>query len=77
MVSYVFDSALNIEILHQLLDIKESAFVVTMKNLVPLEKKVTGRNENSIEAIFTATEVMLTESFMFLAHVWPRMRFME
>ncbi len=58
MFSYVFDSALNIEILQKLLDLKESALVVTMKNLVPLEKKITGRNENSIEAIFTATEVI-------------------
>ncbi|KAI9202104.1 histone methylation protein DOT1-domain-containing protein [Polychytrium aggregatum] len=54
--NYAFDAQLNQRILHKFLDLKDTAKVVSLKNFVPIDRKVSLRRSNAIESIFSIEE---------------------
>ncbi|RKP07774.1 histone methylation protein DOT1-domain-containing protein, partial [Thamnocephalis sphaerospora] len=53
--NYAFDSQLNQRLLQLFLDLKEGTRIVSLRNFVPLDHKITVRNAGSVESILRIT----------------------
>jgi H3 lysine-79-specific histone-lysine N-methyltransferase len=49
--NYAFDSQLNQNLLQLFLDLKEGTRIISLRNFVPLDHKITVRNADSVESI--------------------------
>jgi H3 lysine-79-specific histone-lysine N-methyltransferase len=53
--NYAFDAQLNQRLLQLFLDLKEGTRIISLRNFVPLDHKITVRNAGSAESILSIT----------------------
>jgi hypothetical protein len=78
--SYGFDPELQQKILQKLLDVKDTAKIVTLRSLNSIDKKPSNRNLNSIDSIYDVEEVFPIVQLMYFrctldkgtSHGWQR-----